>query len=88
MQDKMDNRSTTAGPIWSANFNEIPKEVFTRADIFAEELERIFYGAEWHPVAHVGEIPNPGDYKTFALGKVPLLIARAEDDEVRVFYNA
>ncbi|MGR9090494.1 MAG: hypothetical protein ACU85U_07940 [Gammaproteobacteria bacterium] len=48
-----------ASPIWSANYNEIPKEVFTRPDIFEAELERIFYGDEWHPVAHVGEIPKP-----------------------------
>ena len=75
-------------PVWSTNYNEIPKEVFTRTDIFEAELERIFYGAEWHPVAHVGEIPNSGDFKTFSLGEVPLLIARDADSEVRVFYNA
>ncbi len=76
------------GLVWPANLNEIPKEVFTRADIFDDELKQIFYGAEWHPVAHVGEIPNPGDFKTFSLGEIPLLIARAKDNEVRVFYNA
>jgi anthranilate 1,2-dioxygenase large subunit len=75
-------------PAWSTNFNEIPKEVFTREDIFENELERIFYGAEWHPVAHVGEIPEAGDFKTFSLGKIPLLVARDESGDVRVFFNA
>ncbi len=75
-------------PTWSTNFNEIPKEVFTRADIFENELERIFYGAEWHPVAHVGEIPEAGDFKTFSIGEIPLLIARDESGDVRVFFNA
>ena len=84
----MSHQPIDASPIWSANYNEIPKEVFTRSDIFEAELERIFYGTEWHPVAHAGEIPNAGDFKTFSLGEVPLLIARDADNEVRVFYNA
>ena len=74
--------------LWPAHTNEIPKEVFTRPEIFDEELKRIFYGPEWHPVAHESEIPNPGDFKTFFVGKVPLLINRAQDGKVRVFYNA
>lgn len=73
---------------WPARINELPKEVFVRADIFEEELARIYYGQEWHPVAHEGELPKPGDFKTFAVGRVPLLIARGNDGEVRVFFNA
>lgn len=73
---------------WPAKVNEIPKEIFDREDLFQLELERIFYGAEWHPVAHAGELPNKGDFKTFALGEIPLLIARAQDDRIRVFFNA
>jgi len=74
--------------LWPARTNEIPKEVFTRADIYEEELKRIFYGPEWHPVAHEGEIPNRGDFKTCFVGKVPLIINRAQDGKVRVFFNA
>ncbi|MGK2943082.1 MAG: aromatic ring-hydroxylating oxygenase subunit alpha [Immundisolibacter sp.] len=73
---------------WPAKINEIPKEIFDREDIFRLELERIFYGPEWHPVAHNGEIPNVGDYKTFHLGERPLLIVHGQDGQVRVFYNA
>jgi anthranilate 1,2-dioxygenase large subunit len=81
--------SVNARPVvWPANYNEVPKEVFVRADIFDEELRRIFYGAEWHPVAHAGELPNPGDFKTFVIGRVPLLITRAADGEIHVFFNA
>jgi len=73
---------------WPAHTNEIPKEVFTRPDIYEQELKQIFYGPEWHPIAHESEIPNPGDFKTFFVGKVPLIINRAQDGKVRVFYNA
>lgn len=74
--------------VWPARTNELPKEVFVRADIFEEELRRIFYGPEWHPVAHEGELPKQGDFKTCSVGRIPLLIARGSDDTVRVFFNA
>ena len=48
---------------WPAKYNEVPKEVFERADLWPKELENIFYGAEWHPIVHQSEIPNIGDYK-------------------------
>lgn len=73
---------------WPHNYNEVPKEVFVREDIYRSELERIFYGPEWHPIAHESEVPNKGDFKTARLAEVPLLIVRGEDNVVRVFYNA
>jgi len=73
---------------WSEHINEVPKEVFVREDVYQVELERIFYGPQWHPIAHESEVPNPGDYKTANLAGVPLLIARGQDGVVRVFYNS
>ena len=73
---------------WPANVNEVPKEAFVREDFYEHELKRIFYGEEWHPIAHESEIPNPGDFKTTKLGEIPLLVARGDDNEVRVFYNS
>lgn len=45
---------------WPNRLSEIPKEVFHRADVYKAELERIFRGDEWHPLAHMAEIPNRG----------------------------
>jgi phenylpropionate dioxygenase-like ring-hydroxylating dioxygenase large terminal subunit len=73
---------------WSGHINEVPKEVFVREDVYQAELERIFYGPQWHPVAHESEVPNNGDYKTANLAGVPLLVARGQDGVVRVFYNS
>ncbi len=73
---------------WPAKFNEIPKQAFHREDIYRAELERIFYGPEWHLVAHVAEIPEPGDFKTLDLGEAPVLILRGADRAVRVFNNS
>ena len=73
---------------WPAKTNHVPKEIFDRPDIYQLELERFFYGPEWHPVATVSEVPKPGDFKTFNLAEVPLLVVHGEDGQVRVFYNA
>jgi phenylpropionate dioxygenase-like ring-hydroxylating dioxygenase large terminal subunit len=73
---------------WPEKFSELPKEIYHREDIYRLELERIFYGPEWHLVAHVAEIPGPGDFKTINLGEAPLLVLRGDDETVRVFYNS
>src|SRR3546814_4551106 len=74
--------------VWPANFNEIPKEIFVRQDLYQAEIARIFRRAEWHPVAHESEVPHPGDYKTCNIVDVPLLIIRGDDDRDRAFFNA
>ena len=73
---------------WPEKFNEVPKAVFNRADIFDLEMERIFRGDEWHPLAHVSEVPEPGDYKTGAIGVSPVLVVHGKDGAVRVFENS
>jgi anthranilate 1,2-dioxygenase large subunit len=83
----MNHQTLTPHLNWPQNFNEVPKESFVRPDIYRAEVERIFYGREWHPIAHESELPNPGDFKTTKLVDVPLLIARGQDGTVRVFFN-
>lgn len=80
----------TASPTsaWPKPFNRVPKETFVRPDIFEQELANIFYGNEWFMIGHTAEIPNKGDFKTFQIGRVPLLINRDQQGEVHVFYNA
>ncbi len=74
--------------VWPANYNEIPKEIFVRQDLYQAEINRFFRGPEWHPIAHESEVPNAGDFKTCNLADVPLLVIRGEDGHVRAFYNA
>jgi len=74
--------------VWPADVTDVPKEVFVRPDIFEQELKTFFYGPFWQPVAHEAELPNIGDFKTFDIGRVPLLIARGKDSKIRVFINS
>ena len=68
--------------------NAVPKRLYEDADIYELELERLFYGPYWHPVAHTGEIPEPGDYKTTMLGELPILVTHQQNGEIGVFHNA
>jgi anthranilate 1,2-dioxygenase large subunit len=88
MNHSADAASQPVHLTWPARYSELPKEVFHRSDIYRLELERIFYGPEWHPVAHTAELPNPGDFKTFQIAETPILILRGDDDRVRVFVNS
>jgi anthranilate 1,2-dioxygenase large subunit len=73
---------------WPAKFNEVPKEAFHREDVYRLELERIFRGPEWHPLAHKSELPNVGDYKTGYIGETPVLVVHGDDGNIRVFSNS
>jgi len=73
---------------WPRRFNAIPKEILHREDVYRLELERIFYGKEWHPVAHRAEVPKPGDYKVATVGETSLLVVHGKDGAVRVFTNS
>jgi anthranilate 1,2-dioxygenase large subunit len=72
---------------WPAALNQVPKDIFVREDVYRAELEKIFYGPQWHGIAHEAEIPNNGDFKTFQLGEVPLIINRDQNGQVNVFHN-
>jgi anthranilate 1,2-dioxygenase large subunit len=74
--------------IWPKSVNQIPKEVMVRRDLYELEREKIFLGPHWHPVAHESELPNAGDFKTFALAEVPVLITRDDQGALHVLYNS
>ncbi|MBN8746472.1 Terephthalate 1,2-dioxygenase, terminal oxygenase component subunit alpha 1 [Xylophilus ampelinus] len=85
----MPTTSTSTRPlVWTKRISQVPKEVFVSESLFEEELRTIFYGDCWHVVAHEGELPEVGDFKTFELGRMPLLIVRGKDRQVRVFLNS
>jgi anthranilate 1,2-dioxygenase large subunit len=73
--------------VWPKKLSEVPREVFHREDIFQQELARIFYGPEWHPVAHAAELPKVGDFKTARVGQAEVLVYRVADSSIRVFEN-
>ena len=54
---------------WPREINEIPKAIFTDAQLYEREIETIFHGAQWHALAHRAEVLLPGDFKAALLGQ-------------------
>jgi benzoate/toluate 1,2-dioxygenase alpha subunit len=61
--------------------------VYTDPDVFDTEMRNIFERG-WCYVAHESEIVNPGDFRTAAIGRVPVIVSRGDDQKVYVNINA
>ena len=64
----------------------LPSSLYTDAEVFAAEQERIF-SLTWQVVGHASQVANPGDYFTTELIGEPLVFARGLDGTLRGFYN-
>ena len=64
----------------------VHKRVYTDADLFAAEMDRI-YGVAWLYVAHESQIAAPGDFVAAHLGDRPVIVARHTDGAAHVFAN-
>jgi anthranilate 1,2-dioxygenase large subunit len=73
---------------WPAEDNKIPREIFTDPDLFRAEMDAVFTGPVWTLVGHESEIPAPGDYKTFSIGTIPVIVIRTAADHLAVLVNA
>lgn len=60
--------------------------LYIKPEILDAELKRIFY-TTWVYVGHESEIPQPGDYKSTHIGKVPVLLSRGQTGAVHVVIN-
>ncbi len=74
--------------IWPANGDaRVPYWVYSDPDVYAAELERIWYGPHWLYVGLEAEIPGVGDYKTTTLGERPVILVRSSETEISVMEN-
>ena len=81
-------KQNTAEIAWSRrDGSRVPYSVFTSAEIFDREQERIFRGPLWCYVALEAELPEPRDFKTSFVGDTPVIVSRAEDGSLHVFVN-
>ena len=61
----------------------LPAQAYTSEEFFAWELDHVLR-AGWQCVAHVSQIPSPGDFLNLDLLGEPLIVVRGKDDDVRV----
>lgn len=65
----------------------IPYWVYTDPEIYARELERIWYGPHWLYVGLEAEVPHVGDWRTTTLGERPVIMVRSGPEEISVLEN-
>jgi phenylpropionate dioxygenase-like ring-hydroxylating dioxygenase large terminal subunit len=73
--------------VWRGDLTEIPDWVYTDADVYQREVERIFQGPTWNYVALEAEIPNAGDFIRSHVGPTPVVVARTKDGAISVVEN-
>lgn len=73
---RQDGRDMRALPLWA----------YTSEKFWQAEKERIFLSS-WNMLERAEVVPNVGDYRTLNFLGVPLIIARGNDEQVRVFAN-
>jgi len=65
----------------------VPFSIYLDPKIYELEQEKIFRGPTWNYVALEAEIPNPGDFKTTAIGDTPVVVTRDKQGELHSFVN-
>jgi len=60
--------------------------VYTDPQVFDAEMRQIFERT-WVYVGHETEIPEPGDYRTGAIGRLPIILTRGRDRAIHVLLN-
>lgn len=75
-------------PVWSgSNVSRVPSPVYTDPEIYARELERIFYGPHWSYVGLEVEVPEAGSFKRTAIGERSVIMVRNRRGEINVLEN-
>ena len=64
----------------------VHRRVYTDADIFAAEMERIFRRA-WVYIAHESQVSAQGDFVTAYIGDRAVIVSRHDDGEIYAFAN-
>ncbi len=70
-----------------ADGSRVPYKVFSDAEIYDREQERIYRGPTWSFLGLEAEIPNDGDYKSTFVGDTPVVMTRAEDGTLAAWVN-
>ncbi len=61
----------------------LPATAYTSPNVFELEAQHLFLD-NWANVAHVNQVPNPGDYLAVDMFDHPLLVTRDADGEIHV----
>ena len=78
-------RANVAWP--EEGLTRVPYTVFQSKDVYADEQDNIFRGANWNFLCLEAELANPGDFRSTFVGDTPVVVTRDEDGELYAFEN-
>ncbi|HXY81781.1 MAG TPA: aromatic ring-hydroxylating dioxygenase subunit alpha [Gaiellaceae bacterium] len=64
----------------------LPYSWYSNPEILRREQRRIFRSA-WQYAGHLGQLPEKGTFFTGRAGRIPVVVTRARDGELRAFLN-
>jgi Rieske 2Fe-2S family protein len=64
----------------------LPGEFYSDEIVYRAELDCV-WRRDWLFVGHTCEIPEPGDYVTFAIGDDSLIVIRGDDEAIHALWN-
>ena len=70
----------------STSFRGPPVGWYSQPDRYSLEIERIFHRT-WQYAGPLDHVLDAGDYMTWSIGPVPVLVVRGDDNELRAFGN-
>lgn len=65
----------------------VPFRVFSDAEIYALEQERIFRGPIWNFLCMEVDVAKPGDVRTTWVGETPVVVTRDQDGKLHAMIN-
>lgn len=65
----------------------ISRAIFTDADIYQQELSRVF-ATNWLFLGHIDQVQKPGDFFTTYMGEDPIIVTMDKDRRIRAYLNS
>jgi anthranilate 1,2-dioxygenase large subunit/terephthalate 1,2-dioxygenase oxygenase component alpha subunit len=86
--NQVTTRASGIEPIgWPEGLTQVPFRVYQNPSVLEQEQHALFEGPVWNYLCLAGEIPNPGDWRTTFVGRMPVVVVRTESGEIAAFEN-
>jgi anthranilate 1,2-dioxygenase large subunit/terephthalate 1,2-dioxygenase oxygenase component alpha subunit len=72
---------------WPKGLSQVPFHVYQDPELLHQEQRLLFEGPVWNYLCLETEIPNPGDWRTTFVGRMPVVVVRTETGAVAAFEN-